>query len=64
MSNPAIPRFPRSTDIQRAIVAAAKAGVEIGSVEIAPTGAMRIYAASSVPSAASEFDEWDRRGVL
>lgn len=57
--------YPRSSEIKRTIAAIAKAGIVIGSVEISPAGALRIYAAGSEPDvAANDFDEWDKRGAL
>ena len=54
--------FPRATQIKRAIAAVAKAG---GSVEISPSGVIRVIAAtSSAESVANDFDEWDRKGAL
>ena len=65
MTKTAISSFPRSADIKRAIAAVEKAGVVVGSVEINPTGGLRIYAASSQPAQpANDFDEWDKRGAL
>lgn len=57
--------FPRVTQIKRAIAAMAKAGVAVGSVEISPSGVIRVVAAStSAESVANDFDEWDRKGAL
>jgi len=57
--------FPRATQIKRAIAAVAKAGVAVGSVEISPSGVIRVIAAtSSAESVANDFDEWDRKGAL
>ena len=57
--------FPRATQIKRAIAAVAKAGVAVGSVEISPSGGIRVIAAtSSAESVANDFDEWDRKGAL
>ena len=57
--------FPRATQIKRAIAAVAKAGGAGGSVEISPSGVIRVIAAtSSAESVANDFDEWDRKGAL
>lgn len=65
MPKATIYQFPRSTDIKRAIAAVTKAGIAVGSVEITPTGGLRIYAVGSEPAEpANDFDEWDKRGAL
>lgn len=57
--------FPHATQIKRAIAAVAKAGVAVGSVEISPSGVIRVIAAAaSAESVANDFDEWDRKGAL
>lgn len=57
--------FPRATQIKRAIDAVVKAGVAIGSVEISPTGVIRVIAAvTSTDNVANDFDQWDRKGAL
>tara|TARA_R100001129_G_scaffold50288_3_gene34850 strand:+ start:1989 stop:2186 length:198 start_codon:yes stop_codon:yes gene_type:complete len=57
--------FPRATQIKRAIAAVVNAGVAIGSVEISPTGVIRVIAAgTSTGNVANDFDEWDRKGAL
>lgn len=57
--------YPRSAAIKRAIAAFAQSGLSVGSVEISPTGAVRIYAAGVAPEvAANDFDEWEKRGAL
>ena len=57
--------FPHATQIKRTISAVAKAGVAVGSVEISPSGVIRVIAAAaSAESVANDFDEWDRKGAL
>lgn len=65
MNKVALHRFPRSSEIKRAIAAVAKAGIAVGSVEISPDGNLRIYAAGSeLAPPANDFDLWNKRGAL
>ena len=65
MTDTPLIKFPRTPEIKRAIAAVTKAGVVVGSIEISPSGALRIYAATGNPEpAANDFDEWERRGAL
>lgn len=58
-------KFPRTAEIKRAVAAVAQAGIVVGSVELSPTGSLRVYAMGAQPDcAANDFDEWDKRGAL
>lgn len=61
-------RYPRRSDISRAVEAARENGIPVSSIETSPEGTIRLYASSS-PNRVSEgdeteFDLWDREGKL
>lgn len=47
----------KKADMARALSAAAKAGIVVGSVEVTKDGTIRIYAAGAEPTV-SLFDQW------
>lgn len=47
----------KKADFVRAVAAAARAGINVASVEVAPNGSIRIYAAGQEPSK-TLFDQW------
>lgn len=57
--------YATAAAVRRAISAVRVAGIEVGSVELAPDGSIRINAAKmSPPTPANEFDRWDASGRL
>ncbi len=61
-------RYPRKTDVARAVQAARENGIPVGSVELRPNGAIRI--SSSVENNRNkeldgdDFDRWNAAGRL
>ena len=61
-------RYPRRSDISRAVEAARENGISVSSIETSPEGIIRLSSSSS-PTRVSEgeeteFDLWDREGKL
>ena len=65
MTKPPSASYPGVTQIKRAISAVVKAGVTVGTIEIAQNGAIRIFSISAgAETAANDFEEWEKRGLL
>jgi hypothetical protein len=57
--------YPGDRYIQRSILGARKAGLDVGSVEIAPDGTIRIIDKSiSHRDNLDEFEQWEAAGKL
>ena len=52
----------RQSDVERAVKAARAAGLDVGSVEVAPDGTIRVVTATAneneQPGGGSPFDQW------
>lgn len=52
----------RQSDVERAVKAARAAGLDVGGVEVAPDGTIRVMTATQAPAGASNpFDQWKAR---
>lgn len=58
MSAPAKLRYPRKSEIQRAIDAGRACGLDVAGYEVGPDGVIRIMEARARQSAGNEFDRW------
>lgn len=47
-------------DLKRAVTAAKAAGLDVGALEIAPNGTIRILVADAVKTALDPFEEFER----
>ncbi len=57
--------YATTATVRRAISAVKSAGMQIGSVELMPGGAIRIVPAKQLPPGpANEFDRWEASGLL
>lgn len=58
-------RYPRKVDIERVVSAVRASGVDVGEVEVAPDGTIKVVEArgcSTQPE--SEFERWEASGRL
>lgn len=53
----------RQADLARALKAAAAAGLDVGRVEIDPSGKIVIVTAKDAPASVSELDQWMSRNA-
>lgn len=52
----------RQSDVERAVKAARAAGLDVGGVEVAPDGTIRVTTVTPVPSETGDpFDKWKAR---
>ena len=65
MTNRAAHRYPRKVEIERVVTAIRASGVDVGEVEVAPDGTIKVIDARSCsPQPQSEFDQWEASGRL
>lgn len=58
-------QYPRKSDITRAVEAAKACGVDVGGIEVMPTGAIKILDRREARiGSETEFDRWEREGRL
>jgi hypothetical protein len=58
-------RYPRKLEIERVVSAIRASGVDVGGVEVAPDGTIKVTEARSCSSKPqSEFDRWEAEGRL
>jgi hypothetical protein len=53
--------YARQAEIDRAVTAAKRAGMDVGSIELSPNGAIRLIDRSAIPKAENDFDRWEDR---
>jgi len=65
MSNRASNRYPRKVEIERVVSAIRASGVDVGEVEVAPDGTIKVIEARSCSrQPETEFDRWEASGRL
>jgi hypothetical protein len=58
-------KYPRKGEIERVVKAIRASGVDVGGVEVAPDGTIKVTEARNCsPRPESEFDRWEASGRL
>ena len=65
MTNRASNRYPRKVEIERVVSAIRASGVDVGEVEVAPDGTIKVIEARNCSRGSeTDFDRWEAWGRL
>jgi len=58
------PSYAGKVQIRHMVEAAKAAGLDVGGIEAAPDGTIRILSKQLAQPTTDQFDEWERKGLL
>lgn len=58
------PTYAGKVQIRHMIEAAKAAGLDVGGIEAAPDGTIRILSSQMAQPTSDEFGDWERKGLL